>query len=274
MSVMKSISLKEMQEIELQLLLEFDKVCKKNSLRYYMDGGTLLGAMCYQGFIPWDDDIDLKMPRPDYERLMEMQQEFPETITLDVPRQSHCEYTMTKLIDNRTILIEKGNQGNKATGVYIDIFPMDGYPLKKDQWDTHIQRLQKLNTMFHYSLEGFNTLKQSTSMVSRFKGYIYSVLYDPWKLYVKLTETAKQYDYDTADYVGLLVEGNPDKERFQKDWFQDGFTLEFEGYRIPAPIGYKRHLEIFYGEHVTNPEYDHNLPMIPSNHEHEVYWKE
>ena len=181
MSVMKSISLKEMQEIELQLLLEFDKVCKKHSLRYYMDGGTLLGAMCYQGFIPWDDDIDLKMPRPDYERLMELQQEFPDMITLDIPRQNHSEYTMIKLIDNRTILIEKGNQVNKETGVYIDIFPMDGYPLEKEKWDTHIQRLQKLNTMFHYSLEGFKSLKQSTSPMSRLKGYIYSVLYNSWK---------------------------------------------------------------------------------------------
>ena len=70
---MRAIDLREMQQIELKLLLELDKVCKKNSLRYYMDGGTLLGAMCYEGFIQWDDDIDLKMPRPDYDKLMTLQ---------------------------------------------------------------------------------------------------------------------------------------------------------------------------------------------------------
>ena len=67
---MKEITLQEMQKIELNLLLEFDKLCKLHRLRYYIDGGTLLGAMCYEGFIPWDDDIDLKMPRPDYERFL------------------------------------------------------------------------------------------------------------------------------------------------------------------------------------------------------------
>ena len=59
---MKEIYLKEMQQIELSLLLAFDDICEKHGLRYYIDGGTLLGAMCYEGFIPWDDDIDLKMP--------------------------------------------------------------------------------------------------------------------------------------------------------------------------------------------------------------------
>ncbi len=271
---MRSISLKEMQEIELQLLLEFDKVCKKHSLRYYMDGGTLLGAMCYQGFIPWDDDIDLKMPRPDYERLMDLQEEFPKNIALDFPKEDHCEYTMGKLIDTRTVLTEKGSQGSKETGVYIDILPMDGYPLDDSKWEEHLHALERLNTMFHYSLDGFNSLKKSGSIITKLKGYVYSTLYNPWKLYIKLTETAKQYDYDAAKYVGLLVEGNPDKERFQKDWFEDGFTLEFEGYQIPAPKEYKRHLEIFYGKHITNPEYDHNLPVIMPDHKHEVYWKE
>ena len=57
------ITLREMQQIELDMLLELDRVCKNHSLRYYLDGGTLLGAMCYEGFIPWDDDIDIKMPR-------------------------------------------------------------------------------------------------------------------------------------------------------------------------------------------------------------------
>ena len=82
---MRQIDLREMQQIELNLLLELDRVCKKHSLRYYMDGGTLLGAMCYEGFIPWDDDIDIKMPRPDYEKLLTLQREFPEHVRCTFP---------------------------------------------------------------------------------------------------------------------------------------------------------------------------------------------
>lgn len=270
---MKMIGLQEMQQIELALLLELDRVCKKHGLRYYMDGGTLLGAMCYEGFIPWDDDIDLKMPRPDYEKLLTLREEFPGHIRLDAPRKDHCEYTMLKLIDDRTVLTERHGDTEKTTGVYLDVFPMDGHP-GDAEWDVHIRKLQRLNSLFHHALEGFRAMKAAPSPVSRLKGMVYSRIYTPWKLYRKLTALAKKYDYEAAEYVGLLIEGNPLKERFRKDWLQSGFTLEFEGHQIPAPSGYKPHMEIFYGSHVTKPECHHNLPMILPDHNHEVYWKD
>ena len=82
---MKFIDLEEMQQIELNMLKEFDKACKEKNLRYYIDGGTLLGAMCYEGFIPWDDDIDLKMPRPDYEKIGEVISLLPSYMSLAIP---------------------------------------------------------------------------------------------------------------------------------------------------------------------------------------------
>lgn len=268
---MKQIGLKEMQQIELDLLLELDKVCRKHSLRYYLDGGTLLGAMCYEGFIPWDDDIDLKMPRPDYEKLLKLQPEFPGHIRLDAPNPEHCQYTMLKLIDDRTVLRE---QQGKTTGVYLDVLPMDGHPEDPEECRKHIRKLQRLNSLFHQSLEDFQGMKQSKNSSSRLKGRLYSRIYTPWKLYRKLTGLAKQYDYDTAGYVGLLVEGNPEKERFEKHWLEPAIEMEFEGHHFPAPNGYKPHLEIFYGSHITKEEYYHNLPMILPDHQHEVFWKE
>lgn len=271
---MRAIDLKEMQEIELNLLLELDKVCQKHSLRYYMDGGTLLGAMCYEGFIPWDDDIDLKMPRPDYDKLLSLQAELPDYIRLDAPSKEHCEYTMLKLIDGRTVLKEQDGDRVKTTGVYLDVFPMDGHPHDEAECEKHIQRLQRLNSLFHLSQENFKAMKQSSSAASRLKGQLYGRIYSPWKLFRKLTSLAKKYDYEAAEYVGLLIEGNARKERFAKAWLEPGFTLEFEGHQIPAPSGYKIHMEIFYGDHVTKPECYHNLPVILPDHHHEVYWKE
>lgn len=271
---MKIIELKEMQQIELNLLLELDKVCRKHSLRYYMDGGTLLGAMCYEGFIPWDDDIDLKMPRPDYNQLLTLQSEFPEYIRLDAPSKEHCEYTMLKLIDDRTILKEINGDSVKTTGVYIDVFPMDGHPEDPEKCGKHIKKLQRLNSLFHLSLEHFKTMRNSKPVIKKAKGIIYNWIYTPWKLYRKLTKLAEIYDYESATYVGLLIEGDAMKERFNKAWLQPGFTLEFEGHMILAPSGYREHMEIFYGDHVTKSECYHNLPMILPNHHHEVYWKE
>ncbi len=271
---MQEIALKEMQDIELNVLLEFDKICKKHSLRYYIDGGTLLGAMCYEGFIPWDDDIDLKMPRPDYEKLMTLQDEFPDYISIDAPSANHCEYTMIKLIDNRTILTEFNGDNEKTTGVYIDVFPMDGHPDDEQECKKHLADLQRLNSLFHASLVNFETMKKSSSPVSKVKGAIYGVVYSSWGLYKKLTKLAKKYSYDECTYVGLLVEGDAMRERFKREWLDNSIELEFEGNMVPAPSEYKKHMEIFYGDHITKEEYYHNLPMIPSNHKHVVYWKE
>lgn len=271
---MKAIELQEMQRIELNLLLELDKICNRFSLRYYIDGGTLLGAMCYEGFIPWDDDIDIKMPRPDYNRLLGLYNEFPSHISLDSPSAEHCQYTMLKLIDNRTVLKEYDSDTVKTTGIYLDVFPMDGYPPKGTERERHLKKLNKLNSLFHSSLVEFQNMCSSKNFLSRVKGLLYQKIYTPWKLYQRLTDLAEKYEYEKADQVGLLVEGNPVKECFNKEWLDDKFKLEFEGHMVSAPRGYKRHLEIFYGEHITKPEYHHNLPVIQPNHKHEVFWKE
>ena len=270
---MKDISLKEMQAIELELLLLFDGVCRKHGLRYYLDGGTLLGAMCYEGFIPWDDDIDLKMPRPDYERFLTLQGEFPSYVRIAAPSRENP-YLMTKLVDDRTVLIEHDGGLEKRSGVYIDIFPMDGHPEDEAQRAAHLRSLQRLNTRYHLALDGFRQLRQSASPVTRGKGWLYRLWLRPHRLQRQLTELAMRYDYESASRVGLLVEGDAERECFPKHWLEPAVQLEFEGHYFPAPCGYREHMEHFYGPHVTKPEHYHNLPYIPPNHRHEVYWKE
>lgn len=271
---MREISLKEMQKIELDILLAFDALCKTHDLRYYMDGGTLLGAMCYEGFIPWDDDIDLKMPRPDYERFLKLAKELPEHIRLETPAKKQCDYLFAKLVDTRTLLIENPGSLEKRSGVYVDIFPMDGHPEQPEKRTAHLQRLARLNTLFHYSLEHFSALKNASSPAARWKGRMYDMVYQPYSLYRKLNNVAMRYAYDDASKVGLLIEGNAEKECFRKDWLEPTVLLEFEGHRFPAPCGYREHLQVFYGAHITNEEYHHNLPMILPDHKHLVYWIE
>lgn len=271
---MKEITLKEMQQIELSMLLELDAVCRKHSLRYYIDGGTLLGAMCYEGFIPWDDDIDVKMPRPDYERLREYSDEFSENIKVRYPSKEDCEYTFLKLVDSRTVMIEQAGDRVKKSGVYIDILPMDGHPAEGPEYDRHLKKLGRLNGLFHSAQEGFSSMRRSPSFAGRVKGALYSVFYTPWKLYCMLTRTAERFSFDSCDRAGLLVEGDPIRERFEKTWLEPAVELEFEGHLLFAPKEYRRHLVIFYGDHVAKPECYHNLPQYPANHNYTVYWKE
>lgn len=271
---MQEITLEEMQQIELNILLAFDALCKKHGLRYYMDGGTLLGAMCYEGFIPWDDDIDLKMPRPDYERFLDLANELPSHIRLEKPSAAQCEYLFTKLVDTRTLLIENPGAHEKRSGVYVDLFPMDGYPEQKSIRHKHLRHLARLNTRFHCAVQHFSDMKASPSLQTRLKGHLYDHIYRPYRLYLQLERTARRYDYDRASRVGLLIEGDAKKECFQKSWLEPTVLLEFEGHHFPAPCGYREHLRVFYGSHITAEEYHHNLPMILPDHKHLVYWIE
>lgn len=271
---MTEISLREMQRIELDLLLTFDAVCKDRGLRYYIDGGTLLGAVCYDGFIPWDDDIDLKMPRPDYERLLTLQSAFPSHVFLDAPRAEHCEFSFLKLIDRRTVLEETLGDSTKRTGVYIDILPMDGHPADPRAFQRHLTRIHRLNNLFHESQTGFSHMIRSKRFTNRLKGRLYARIYDSWGLLRRLTETAMRYDYDDCDAVGLLVEGDPIRERFEKSWLAPPVMMEFEGHLFPAPNEAEKHLSIFYRKPISRALYYQNLPKIPSAHKHLVYWKE
>ena len=271
---MREIKLKELQQIELDLLLELDRVCRANGLRYYLDGGTLLGALCYDGFIPWDDDIDIKMPRPDYEHLMMLQSEFPAHVRLDAPCPEHCEYCFLKLIDDRTVLEEQSGGRTKTTGVYLDVLPMDGHPSDAEECRRHLAKLSRLNSLFHASQTSFSAMRSSGSLMTRAKGLFYSMIYSPWKLYVCLTETAKKVPYDRAAQVGLLVEGDPIRERFEKNWLEPPTEMLFEGHFFPAPNAAEEHLSIFYRKPISRELYYQNLPRIDSAHCQRIYWKE
>ena len=252
------ITLSEMQTIELRLLLELKKICDRHKLRYFIDGGTLLGAYCYGGFIPWDDDIDIKMPRPDYENLVKYRDELPEHMQLVFPEEDQFTYTFTKLEDKRTTLIESPKSEKEHRGsVYIDILPMDGYIPK---W---IPQLKRYNTLFHISKSGFpNSLK----------GIIYSYIYNPKNVYIRMTKLAKRCQYDTSEFVGLVIEGDTEKEKYRRASFDNPVLLPFEGYYFPASNEYEDHLVKFYGKHVLDCKGNRNLPKYSSGHTNEAYW--
>lgn len=271
---MKEISLREMQQIELAILLELDAVCKRYQLRYYLDGGTLLGAVCYDGFIPWDDDIDIKMPRPDYERLLTLQEAFPPHILLEAPSREQCDYTFLKIVDQRTVLEEQNHYKNKTTGVYIDVLPMDGHPSDPETCKKHIAAVRRYSCLFHESQTNFRQLVEGKSWQSKAKGLLYKKIYSPWKLVKKMTKTAMRYPYDEASQVGLLVDGDPIRERFEKSWLEPPAMMEFEGHLFPAPNEAEKHLSIFYRKPISRELYYQKLPKIPSAHTHVVYWKE
>lgn len=265
------MTLRDIQRLELGMLLELEKICTRHGLRFYIDGGTLLGAYCYEGFIPWDDDIDIKMPRNDYEQLLQYRDEFPKYMSIVPPEEDGYSYTFTKINDKRTVLIENPGTPVEHTGsVYLDILPLDGHPVEYK----NLRQLEKYKTLFHEAKTRFYDLKHSPRIMNRCKGYLYSLIYSRENVYVKLTRLAKKCDYDSAEYVGLLIEGNKEKEKYIRKSLDYPVNLLFEGHEFPASSDYERHLVTFYGEHILQSKHNHNLPYIPPSHRHIVYWKE
>ena len=128
---MDSIQLRALQMMEFEMLLEVDRICNKHNLRYYLIGGTALGAVRYGGFIPWDDDIDVAMPRHDYEQFLKIcSQELPENYCLQTFKsQPHFPLPFAKVTRDDTTFIEASLQKLKIHhGIFVDVFPLDGVP--------------------------------------------------------------------------------------------------------------------------------------------------
>ena len=123
---MKAITdIKELRGIQLDLLEEIHRFCQEHHIVYYLSSGTLLGAVRHGGYIPWDDDIDLYMPRESYERFVKEYTDTEGRFTLMEPRRSnHYFYTFAKLTDSRTMMVED-SYTSYPIGVYVDIFPLD-----------------------------------------------------------------------------------------------------------------------------------------------------
>lgn len=130
-TTLSSSALKKVQEIELDMLVLIDRICTQNSIRYWLDGGTLLGAVRHEGFIPWDDDIDIVMPRRDYERFVVLApQLFPEEVSLELSsvEKNNPSYAVPCKIRHKYSRIVKAHSDSMdddGKGLFVDLIPLD-----------------------------------------------------------------------------------------------------------------------------------------------------
>ncbi len=135
----------------LQILLSVDRVCREHNIRYYCWAGTMLGAVRHHGFIPWDDDMDICMPRPDYDRFMLHAHEWlPEPLeALSIETSADFPGTFGKIVDSSTTLIERGHSDYVA-GIYIDVFPIDGITGNRLGQRLATTRYKLLDKLFYF----------------------------------------------------------------------------------------------------------------------------
>lgn len=150
---MQELSLEKQKLLMLEILLDFDKVCRNNGIRYSLAYGTLLGAVRHQGFIPWDDDIDVIVFRADYEKLIQIlnSQMQGNHSFICVENNPGFSAPLGKIIDNTTILEQSGHFSDRINlGVYIDVFPYDMVPEKKSDRKKVLKKAVFLQTLWSF----------------------------------------------------------------------------------------------------------------------------
>lgn len=272
---MSNANLRDLQLVELGILKEFLRICDKYHLRYYALGGTLLGAVRHKGFIPWDDDVDVGMPRPDFIRFEEVvEKELPERFQYQkfgtTPGYTHY---VPRLTDSSVTVVDSSAAVEKERGAWIDIFPLDGMPEGKCRRKLHCFRLLAARMLLNYSLFSTNVdLKKNNrpfyeNILIR-AGMIFPVekIFKTDRELKRLDHLMQKYSYDSSSYLINFMGVHKLKEMFHKKHYGKGTLYEFEDVSVVGPEDYDYVLRQIYGEYWNPPDEEeinhHNTRII------------
>lgn len=251
----------EHKKLMVEMLLEFDRFCQTNGLTYYLSGGTLLGAARHKGFIPWDDDIDINMPRPDCLKLMELSGGRIGKFELLPPNPSLKYFSYHWKLYADSILVAKRSStgiGEKVYPVFLDIFPIEGLPDTEQKNNRHYSVIRKKKDRVNHArhMRVYSGKNPIRAIISRAFNLLYSLV-GVEKLFKKVIEHATTYKFEDSEYIGVMMTNvHTTEERVIKSEYTPVIKMEFEGHLFPAPAGYDTYLRQLYG-----PNYMDLLPL-------------
>lgn len=242
---------KKIWAVELQILEKIDEVCKKHHITYYAHYGTLLGAVRHQGFIPWDDDLDIAMFRDDYEKFQKIAaEEFTEPYFFQNAYSGGIIRFMAKIRDSRTTAIEHMAPSINQ-GIFVDIFPLDAAPDGINEDAPAILEIQKeIWTTVVNPREILEELEAGKRFVLDINTLVNLIKLDKRERFREFEAFSLSHFGETQNvgFIARLLFRDP-PEILKKDWFKDVVYLSFENIRIPAPAEYDKILTVLYGNY-------------------------
>ncbi len=257
---MKILTLKEIQNIELSILLEFKRVCEEYNLRFYLCGGTMLGAVRHNGFIPWDDDIDVMMPRSDYQKFTDIVKSytpFSEDYKLFAPELGTACFPFAKLVYLKSFVEQEFIEDASLKHIWIDIMPVDGVPDNDKALEILYLKMDKLRKLlllcWAKPWRGTSTkIILAKLVVAPFSKAIGAMRWCRW-----MNELALSCPYASSEYVGVVTWGLYGiKERCLRSEFESSIYVDFEGYSMPAIGCWNEYLTNLYGDYMLLPPLD------------------
>ena len=256
----QELQMAQIQQESLKILDVVAALCEKLQLRYYLAYGTLIGAVRHQGFIPWDDDIDIMMPRQDYTVLLNYFREHAEELKpLELFSNYNCpEYPyMISRVSNSDYVLDVHNEKPYGLGLFLDIYPMDGMGTTPAEYEALKNKATRYSSLCFLSTrlrcEKGNT-KKKWKLALKYPAFLFARMCGKKVFMKKLEAMAAGCDYNTSNYVGCLVWGSDGvKGVFPKEWFRDAVDISFEGRLYKAPVDYDAVLTRLYGDYMQLP---------------------
>lgn len=253
---------KELKQCEVEILKSFIKACDELEIRYYLMGGTMLGAIRHKGFIPWDDDIDVGMPRKDYDIFLEKGQSLLPSHMFLQTHNTDPEFpgAFAKIRNSNTTFIESSiRTRNINHGVWIDVFPLDYYPDDPKEG----QKMRRKWNRYSYRIGQACFSKASQASIPSIKkkiirtcrGALYTIMMPDLEKTIQKRETLIRETAQSSWYANWSGAWGS-REVVPSEWYGTGALKEFEGIMCRVPTEYDKWLSQVYGNYMELPPVD------------------
>ncbi len=251
------LGVREIQLESLRILKDIDAVCRREGISYWLVFGSLIGVVRHQGFIPWDDDLDIAMPRADYERFLacfglapELSKYVPVTPKPGLRRP----FLITRVSNPEFKMVGEFGDEVDEMGTFVDIYPLDGLASSKEEalerqtaaFKVHYDYLRACN--FDYFNQGVNASKRLAKRAQSL------MLGNPDKYLKRLHDLCLERKFDDCKFAGIPMWSDPSvTEIFERSWFDQTEYMKFEDMDVPVPAGYDAMLKDDFGDYMQLP---------------------
>ena len=257
-------NMERLHQVDMQIVKEVVRICDQHGFQYFMLGGTMLGAIRHKGFIPWDDDIDLGMPREDYEAFLEIapQELAAHLKVVNYRNDPNYMYYITRILDTDTKVVEEriGND-NKYTNASIDIFPIDGTPN-----NPLLRKIYFFRVMYHRALMSLcykdsidrkrKRSKKEQLLLWVMEHVPVEKMTTPYKQKCKIDKLLRKQKIAGAKYIGNIMGAYRTREIVPAEFYGEGAYYPFEDMQLRGMAQAHEYLQWTYGDYMQLPPED------------------